>query len=1255
MRLRSSRARLGSLLATLAVLASSLVLVLPTAALGQSAPPAQGRQDIVFAVDGSGSIDNAEWALQKDGITAALQDRAAFPLDGTIAVGLVQWSTNAVVQVPLTVLDSEATLNSVIAQVQAVPRMGDLTGPGVGMQTSTAHLTAAGRNDADWSVCMSADGTTNTGPAISGAAAAAQSAGVDKFSVIGIVDGSNGPSLQSHYAPTVFGGGTFTLARNNVEFASLIVGACVNEPVELAGLEVNQSIQSWKNTVPLVEDKPTVVRAFVQVKDGQDPQRVHGRLIGRRNGVELPGSPLTAANAGGSVLAEKEVADRRDDLTASLNFVLPVSWRSGTVELEFDGAGTAVTCEEAAGPTPKDCKATVTFQPGADAELKVVGVAYKDSGTTKKPTRAALRETGYRVRTTLPVSSMSISVQDELFSAFNGVPHLADVNSRLSMQRFLDLCFPVLCDTLYYGQLSGKRGGGQANGIPGDVSSGFDYDVTGRDDPGFFRNVAAHEVGHTLGAHHSVRAAVSGGVKTGPCGEVADSSAPTYPYFGTVGGTARSLLHQPGAAEDDQMWGIDARFARNNVKNLAVVAPEGSRATFDLMGYCYIGSPQDLWPSDYTYKLLRDGLNARFASQPQPLARVATTAGPHLIFTGRIDKPGAAGESAMIDPPALVDGDVPTFDPGDYTLRLLDGSDATLAEVSFKPDLNAGRPPAGGADGDPTANFIVPVPAPATPVAKVEVLHGAAVIGSVTGSPTAPTVATTDPAPGSTNDGDTVRFAWTASDPDGGPLRFHVRYSPDGGSTWKTLAVAFDGTEIEVPRDQLTGSDNAVFEVQATDGLNLTRVLSAPFTVGASGPEVVISSPADNETFYSGVQQVVLEAEAFDNEDGDVSGSIVWTSDVDGRIFTGPRGSIGADRLSEGIHRITATATDSDGVTGEHSVTIQVYRVAPPPPPPEPDPDPDPDPEPGPDPDVLGVMTARLYGADRVDTAIAISRDSFGDAGAAGDLETAEAVVLARSDLYPDALAGAALASATNGPLLLTPPTHLDDRVLSEIDRVLGRRGTVHLLGGEAALSAAVESALKQRGYRTVRYDGRNRFETAVKIAEDGLGSPKKVLLATGLDFPDALTAGAVAAGNGSAVLLTAGDRAAGATSGYLQRHRPSTVHAVGGPAARAYRSATPVYGADRFATAVEVAKTFGTDDAVVGVTTGMNFPDAITGGAHIARHGGMLLLTPPQRLSGVTRAYLESVVGDTLTAYVYGGTAAVSDAVLTELSGLIR
>lgn len=85
-------------------------------------------------------------------------------------------------------------------------------------------------------------------------------------------------------------------------------------------------------------------------------------------------------------------------------------------------------------------------------------------------------------------------------------------------------------------------------------------------------------------------------------------------------------------------------------------------------------------------------------------------------------------------------------------------------------------------------------------------------------------------------------------------------------------------------------------------------------------PIVLITSPVDGSTFDSG-DIILFEGTASDTEDGDLTASMVWTSDIDGDIDTG--GSF-STTLSDGNHTITASVTDSGGKTGSDSISITV-------------------------------------------------------------------------------------------------------------------------------------------------------------------------------------------------------------------------------------------------------------------------------------------------------------------------------------------
>lgn len=72
--------------------------------------------------------------------------------------------------------------------------------------------------------------------------------------------------------------------------------------------------------------------------------------------------------------------------------------------------------------------------------------------------------------------------------------------------------------------------------------------------------------------------------------------------------------------------------------------------------------------------------------------------------------------------------------------------------------------------------------------------------------------------------------------------------------------------------------------------------------------------------------------------------------------------------------------------------------------------------------------------------------------------------------------------------------------------------------------------------------------------------------------------------------------------------------------------------------------------NAPIGIATGLQFPDAMTGGAGMASVGGPLILTDPTSetagVGGTAQAVLR-VAGTTAAVSVFGGDAAVSPAVV--------
>lgn len=101
-------------------------------------------------------------------------------------------------------------------------------------------------------------------------------------------------------------------------------------------------------------------------------------------------------------------------------------------------------------------------------------------------------------------------------------------------------------------------------------------------------------------------------------------------------------------------------------------------------------------------------------------------------------------------------------------------------------------------------------------------------------------------------------------------------------------------------------------------GANLSRTYSIQQYIDNSVPVLEIQQPLNNAIFKHG-DAIVLSATALDEEDGDISGNIQWTSDVDGEISS-------LQMLSAGQHIITAKITDSGDESVISSVTITIFN-----------------------------------------------------------------------------------------------------------------------------------------------------------------------------------------------------------------------------------------------------------------------------------------------------------------------------------------
>ncbi len=273
------------------------------------------------------------------------------------------------------------------------------------------------------------------------------------------------------------------------------------------------------------------------------------------------------------------------------------------------------------------------------------------------------------------------------------------------------------------------------------------------------------------------------------------------------------------------------------------------------------------------------------------------------------------------------------------------------------------------------------------------------------------------------------------------------------------------------------------------------------------------------------------------------------------------------------------------------------------------------------------VPTRRYRGEQRFDTARLIALDAF---------DNPSDVVIARGDIFPDALSGSYLAGQRDAPLLLTSSHRLEPDTLEALNDL--DPDQVTLVGGTEAIAFSVATELGQQGYPTNRVGGFDRFETAalVATAEDAVVGEREdhgrtAIVARADEFADALVAGTLSYTGEFPLLLTRGDRLHPDTSDALDTLAIDHVIVPGGSAAVSDDvvdeiaahgiDVERVSGVDRVATSVKFAQfmrdEFGFGLDRINTAIGTRFADALALGPMSGPFGQPIVLTANESTLG--------------------------------------
>ena len=292
------------------------------------------------------------------------------------------------------------------------------------------------------------------------------------------------------------------------------------------------------------------------------------------------------------------------------------------------------------------------------------------------------------------------------------------------------------------------------------------------------------------------------------------------------------------------------------------------------------------------------------------------------------------------------------------------------------------------------------------------------------------------------------------------------------------------------------------------------------------------------------------------------------------------------------------------------------------------------------------LSVTRISGSDRYDTSFKIQEFLTKD-------EFSYYAVFASGEGFSDALSAGILAGEFEAPLILVRKDSIPKVISDNYSRILFGRS--YLVGGTNSVSKKVEGEIYKNISSLDRLFGKNRLETAVSIYGPILEKRKELVLGdafssyNGYVYADALTAMPYMyqlnkSTMGPLPLLPyAGEDASIVFGGY------NSVPKLVGERSR-------IYGADRYKTAVEIAKAFKSNlnkdvDTIV-LASGEDYPDALCAGPLASSKNAAILLTKSKTLNEDTKEYIK-VNTNIKNIIIVGGERSISSSVEDELRTL--
>lgn len=214
-------------------------------------------------------------------------------------------------------------------------------------------------------------------------------------------------------------------------------------------------------------------------------------------------------------------------------------------------------------------------------------------------------------------------------------------------------------------------------------------------------------------------------------------------------------------------------------------------------------------------------------------------------------------------------------------------------------------------------------------------------------------------------------------------------------------------------------------------------------------------------------------------------------------------------------------------------------------------------------------------------------------------------------------------------------------------------------IASDGSCSAACNVTVADGTVNTIRLGGSDRFETSVAISKSGWenGSTYAVL-ATGNDYPDALSAAPLAKKYNAPILLTDTKTIPQVTLDEIKRLNTTYIFICGGTGAVSQEienqlnsmgiTTERLMGADRYATSVAIANKLGNGSGKLMVANGYDWSDALSVSSIAAKEGIPIILTDKDNLPDSLQSFIDNT--NFSKAYVLGDTDLISNAIASKL-----